>query len=215
MPHNPGFLGVCFGSVITANSPASQGGRPNNWEAVLWHEFCHVVTLQMTRNKMPRWLSEGISVYEERQANPAWGQAMNPEYREMILGDGLTPMRELSAAFLTAQNDLQMQFAYFESYLVVEFLVQRFGMESLRAILRDLAQGVEINVAIARHTEPMETLEPDFESYARDRADALGPELTWDKPDRRTDVLAGEMPEWLEKTSNNYYVLLRRARTFL
>src|SRR6266511_3389983 len=46
MPHNPGFLGVCFGRVVTANSPASQGGNPSNWEAVLWHEFCHVITLQ-------------------------------------------------------------------------------------------------------------------------------------------------------------------------
>ena len=25
MPHNPGFLGVCFGRVVTANSPASPG----------------------------------------------------------------------------------------------------------------------------------------------------------------------------------------------
>ena len=27
MPDNPGYLGVCFGSVITANSPASPGGK--------------------------------------------------------------------------------------------------------------------------------------------------------------------------------------------
>ena len=73
MPHNPGFLGVCFGNVITANSPSTQAGRPSNWRAVVWHEFCHVITLTMTRNRMPRWLSEGISVYEEIERNPAWG----------------------------------------------------------------------------------------------------------------------------------------------
>ncbi|MEI6297602.1 MAG: hypothetical protein WCO84_08280, partial [bacterium] len=78
MPGDPGYLGVCFGSVVTANSPATHPGHPVNWQAVLWHEFCHVVTLQMTRNKMPRWLSEGISVFEEAQANPTWGQHMNP-----------------------------------------------------------------------------------------------------------------------------------------
>ena len=78
MPDNPGFLGVCFGNVVTANSPASHPGRPVNWEAVLWHELCHVVTLQLTRNRMPRWLSEGISVHEELEANPAWGQAHEP-----------------------------------------------------------------------------------------------------------------------------------------
>ena len=47
-----GVLGVCFGRVITANSPASQGEHPSNWEAVLWHEFCHVVTLKKTRNNV-------------------------------------------------------------------------------------------------------------------------------------------------------------------
>ena len=96
MPHNPGFLGVCFGHVITANSPAAQGSHPENWQDVLWHEFCHVITLGITHNKMPRWLSEGISVYEERQANPVWGQAINPQYREMVLGEDLTPVGDLS-----------------------------------------------------------------------------------------------------------------------
>jgi hypothetical protein len=54
MPGNPGYLGVCFGRVITANSPASRGAHPVNWQAVLWHEFCHIVTLQINSNKMPR-----------------------------------------------------------------------------------------------------------------------------------------------------------------
>ncbi|MDF1844961.1 MAG: tetratricopeptide repeat protein, partial [Rubripirellula sp.] len=75
LPGGDGFLGVCFGRVITANSPASQGENPANWQSVLWHEFCHVVTLEKTKNRMPRWLSEGISVYEERKRNPAWGES--------------------------------------------------------------------------------------------------------------------------------------------
>jgi tetratricopeptide (TPR) repeat protein len=84
LPDIQGFLGVCFGRVVTANSPAATGvAKGVNWESVLWHEYCHVVTLQFTRNKMPRWLSEGISVYEERQADPAWGMRLTPP----LLGD--------------------------------------------------------------------------------------------------------------------------------
>ena len=75
LPGADGLLGVCFGRVITANSPASQGEHPSNWEAVLWHEFCHVVTLNKTRNKMPRWLSEGISVHEEGRGRSRLGDA--------------------------------------------------------------------------------------------------------------------------------------------
>ena len=210
MPGNPGFLGVCFGSVITANSPASQADHPANWQAVLWHEFCHVITLQMTRNKMPRWLSEGISVYEERQANPAWGQTMNPKYREMVLGKDLTPVGDLSAAFLAPKTDLHLQFAYYESYLVVEFLVERFKLDALKQILQDLARGVEINQAIAAHTAPLDKIEKDFAAFAKERAAKLGPDLDWKKPSR--EDVAEEDLDFKSKFSKNYYVLMRQAR---
>ena len=58
----------------------------------MWHEFCHVVTLSKTHNKMPRWLSEGISVHEEGLEDPAWGMALSPRFRAMILSDALTPL---------------------------------------------------------------------------------------------------------------------------
>ena len=108
LPGGAGYLGVCFGRLITANSPAAQGAKPSNWQAVLWHEFCHVVTLQKTHNRMPRWLSEGISVYEERQRNPAWGQHMTPGYRQMILDgsvdSGESVERSISAAVIAATS---------------------------------------------------------------------------------------------------------------
>ena len=210
MPHNPGFLGVCFGHVVTANSPASQAAHAANWQAVLWHEFCHVVTLQMTRNKMPRWLSEGISVYEEVQANPVWGQTMNSRYREMTLGKDLTPVGDLSAAFLTPKTDLHLQFAYYESSLVVEFLVKQFGMESLKRILRDLADGVQINEAIAAHTASLEQIEEDFAAFARDRAEKLAPGLDWEKP-KPEELLKADL-KWLSEHATNFYVLNHLAK---
>ena len=74
---------------------------------------------------MPRWLSEGISVYEEMLKNPAWGQSMNPEYRRMILEqDALTPISSLSEAFLKPKTQMDLQFAYFQSSMVVRFLVE-------------------------------------------------------------------------------------------
>jgi tetratricopeptide (TPR) repeat protein len=207
MPGNPGYLGVCFGSVITANSPASQAGHPANWEAVLWHEFCHVVTLQMTRNKMPRWLSEGISVYEELQADPTWGQAMTPRYREMILGKDFTPLGELSAAFLAPKTEMHLQFAYYESYLAVDYLAGRFGIDAIKKILHDLGEGVEINNAITNHTEQLDQLEKDFAAFARERAEKLAPDLDFEKPERGDDLDDAD--------TKNYYLLVRQARKLL
>jgi tetratricopeptide (TPR) repeat protein len=213
MPHNPGFLGVCFGPVVTANSPASQGSSPANWQAVLWHEFCHVVTLQMTRNKMPRWLSEGISVYEEIQANPIWGQSMVPDYREMILGEDFTPLSKLSSAFLTPESDLHLQFAYFESYLVVEFLVQEYGIETIKRVLADLGKGTEINTALAAHTKDIDELEDDFEKFARAKAGKLAPGMDWEEPE--PDELRKADKEWFAEKANNYYALVFQARKLI
>ncbi len=181
MPHNPGFLGVCFGPVITANSPASQS-ETSNWEAVLWHEFTHVITLQITRNKMPRWLSEGLSVYEEELANPGWGQHMNPRYREMILGGELTPVGELSGAFLAPKTPMHLQFAYYEASLVADYLVDQFGWDTVLTILHDLGEGQTINASLSSRTLPIEQLETNFESHARQLALNLAPGLDWELP---------------------------------
>ncbi len=197
MPGDPGYLGVCFGNVITANSPATHPGHPWNWESMLWHEFCHVITLHLTRNRMPRWLSEGISVYEEGRANPAWGQRMNPRYRQMVLGGELTPVSKLSAAFLSPRSALHLQFAYYESSLVVEFIVERFGHAQLRAILRDLADGAQINEALEEETAPMDELDEDFAEFARGRAQQLAPGLDWTRPQPEAGTAAERLSELL------------------
>lgn len=212
VPDVPGYLGVCFGRVVTANSPATTGSQAVNWEAVLWHEFCHVVTLQMTKNKMPRWLSEGISVYEERQASPVWGERMNPRYRDMILAGQLTPVSHLSSAFLAPRSPLHLQFAYYQSSLVVEFIVERFGLEALKAILRDLRDGEDINRAIADRTMAMANIEREFAAYAKARAEALGAGLDWAKPDEQSMADPVAFANWAKANPGNYWAILWEAR---
>jgi tetratricopeptide (TPR) repeat protein len=209
MPGNPGYLGVCFGSVITANSPASQAPNPANWEDVLWHEFCHVVTLHETRTRMPRWLSEGISVYEERQANPAWGERMNLDYRDMILDGKLTPLGKLSGAFLDPKSSKDLLFAYYESSLVVEFLTRQHGPQTLKAILQDLRDGQEINQAITAHTVPLAELEQQFTAFARAQAAALAPGADLEKPPEDDD------DAWNQAHPNNYYLRMRQAQKLM
>jgi tetratricopeptide (TPR) repeat protein len=215
MPGVEGFLGVCFGKVITANSP--RAAPAFNWQSMLWHEFCHIVTLSLTANKMPRWLSEGISVYEESQREPTCGQQMNPTYRRMILEGELTPVGELSAAFLSPKTPMHLQFAYYESSLVVEFLVQRFGLASLKAILADLAKGDPINAAIAKHAGPLDKIETEFAALARQRAEALAPGVDWEQPPRdQLDPSDAEaVAQWLSQHPNSLWGLRAQAKRLL
>lgn len=215
MPGVSGFLGVCFGTVITANSPASQKERPSNWQSVLWHEYCHVVTLQLTKNRIPRWLSEGISVYEERQADPAWGQSLNPDFRKRILSARLTPIRQLSGAFLQPETPLDLNFAYFQSSLVVDFLVKRFGFETLKKVLDDLKAGVELNQALERHAIDLDQLDAEFRADATEQAKQLGYGLDWETYDLSAiidDDDPDRLARWVEEHPTSLTGLLALAK---
>ncbi len=183
LPGGDGYLGVCFGRVITANSPASQGARPSNWESVLWHELCHAVTLEKSKNRMPRWLSEGISVYEERQRNPSWGQTMTPEYRLLLTDPKVAKVSELSGSFLNPATPLHLNFAYYQSSLVVEYLVEQFGMPAMLSLLNELGNGLSINDAISRTMRPIESIDEGFFTWSRSKAEAFAAKADWSLPD--------------------------------
>ncbi|MGB8168857.1 MAG: tetratricopeptide repeat protein, partial [Chthoniobacteraceae bacterium] len=222
LPGGAGYLGVCFGRVITANSPASRPGSPSNWEAILWHEFCHVVTLTATKNKMPRWLSEGISVFEERQArsersnsNGSWGEQMKPRYRAMILGEDLTPVSQLSGSFLKPKTPMHLGFAYYESSLAVEWLIGKWGLEKMKQLLADLARGTEINAALAAHFAPIEQLDADFAKHAQALAKNTGAKLDWMPP--KPAELASDKGtiDFIVKNPNNYTALTTQAERLI
>jgi tetratricopeptide (TPR) repeat protein len=181
MPGGQGFLGVCFGRLITANSPAALQ-VDSNWKSVLWHEYCHVITLQKTKNKMPRWLSEGISVYEERLRDKTWGQAWDPTYREMTLGEDFVPLSKLSGAFLNPKTPMHLQYAYFESSLAVEFFVEKFGLPALLRMLDDLSLGLPAADALKRSPGSLEALDNEFAAFAKERAEGMAPQADWSKP---------------------------------
>ncbi len=215
LPGGAGYLGVCFGRVITANSPASRPGSPSNWQAILWHEFAHVVTLTMTKNKMPRWLSEGISVSEERQQRGSWGEQMKPRYRAMILGEDLTPVSQLSRAFLQPKTPAHIGFAYYESSLVVDWLLQRWGLEKMKALLADLGRGTEINAALAAQYLPVAQLDAEFATHAQQLAKNTGPKLDWTPPKPAEVASDKAVTDFLTKNPDNYAALLETARRLI
>jgi tetratricopeptide (TPR) repeat protein len=210
LPAADGLLGVCFGRVVTANSPASQGEHPSNWEAVLWHEFCHVVTLSKTHNKMPRWLSEGISVHEESREDPAWGTSLSPQFRAMILGDALTPLSRLSSAFLTPKTALDLQFAYFESSLAVDFLVERMGLPGMKGLLDDLGTGKSVNESLPQWSKmSLDQIDREFAQFARQRAQKIAPGATWEEAELPADANSTAVAAWLEKHPQSFDGLRR------
>jgi tetratricopeptide (TPR) repeat protein len=145
LPGMVGALGVCFGRVVVMDSPKARPPGEFQWEATLWHELAHVVTLQMSNQRVPRWLTEGISVYEEKKARAEWGREMDVAFAGMLNRGETLKLRDLNSAFT---NPKTINLAYFEASLLVEHIVSAHGDAGLRKLVRTFANGVDTDAAL-------------------------------------------------------------------
>ena len=143
LPGNAGHLGICFGRLVTMDSPRARPPGTMNWQQVLWHEFVHVITLQKTHNRMPRWLSEGISVYEETQKDVSWGQRLSPNFKPIVDGEGFPAVGDLGRFFTDPETPMHLMYGYFVSGEFVAFYVNNYGVDALVAALDRIGDGME------------------------------------------------------------------------
>jgi tetratricopeptide (TPR) repeat protein len=122
------------------DSPRARPPGTFNWESTLWHEMAHVITLQMSRQRAPRWLSEGLSVYEEQRARPDWGREMEVAFAKAI-GDGkVLPVAELNAGLMSPET---IGLAYFQAAVLVDHIASEHGEPAIHAMLRAYGEGME------------------------------------------------------------------------
>ncbi len=135
MPGLAGALGVCFGKVVAIDSPHARELGTSNWGSTLWHELAHVMTLQMTNYNIPRWYSEGLSVYEEHRARQGWGDNLTSAFVQAYKSGKLMKASELNAGFVRPQNPEQIMFAYYQAALVCEMIEEKYGFDKIRQSL--------------------------------------------------------------------------------
>jgi tetratricopeptide (TPR) repeat protein len=145
-----GALGVCFGQVIAMDSPAARNPGEFNWGSTLWHEFTHVITLQITGNRIPRWFSEGLSVYEERRARPGWGDNWSLENLKAIKDGRFVKISDLDSAFIRPKSPDGVPIAYFQASQVCEFIDEKFGFPAILKLLSLYKEGVKTPEALQR-----------------------------------------------------------------
>jgi tetratricopeptide (TPR) repeat protein len=200
LPGMVGALGACFGRVVTLESPRARPPGTFNWQATLWHEMAHVITLQMSNNRIPRWLTEGISVFEEQRARPEWGREMELRFADALERGEIIPLADLNRGFMSGET---IALAYYEAALLVDHLVMTRGEPALQALVRAFADGVSVDDAMRRAVGPtLAEMEPEFVASVTERFAAVlearrGPEdirLTARTPRETIETLAAEYP---------------------
>jgi len=162
LPGMIGALGACFGRVVTLDSPKARPPGDFNWGETLWHELAHVFTIQMSKQRVPRWLTEGTSVWEERRARPEWGREMDITFAHALNEGKVMKLDVLNQGF---QDPKMISLAYYQASLVVEHIVETYGEPKLHALLRAYGEGLEDETAIKEGLgASMEQLQTGFDA---------------------------------------------------
>ena len=147
-----GALGVSFGTVLAMDAPSARSPGDFNWASTAWHELAHTFTLGVTDHKVPRWLSEGLSVLEERRARPGWGANASVGFVAALNGGQLKPLSRLNDGFVRPRSPADVTAAYYQASLFCEYLEQTFGFDAVLKLLAGYREGLDNAAALSRAT---------------------------------------------------------------
>ncbi|MCA8950544.1 MAG: tetratricopeptide repeat protein [Planctomycetes bacterium] len=141
-------LGACFGPFITLVSPGDGDVRRQDfmWEATVWHEYVHVMTLALSKHRVPRWLTEGFSVYEEKVRDRTWERGMDRELFDAYHNRDIPPIRLLNRLF----RGSRILFGYYQGGLIVEVIASRWGFDKALELLRGFGDDLGLEATCQR-----------------------------------------------------------------
>ena len=145
LPGMIGALGVCFGQLVAFDSPKARPPGEFSWQETLWHELTHVITIQMSNNRIPRWLTEGISVWEEAYARPDWGRETTVPFAQALEQNKPLKLRNLNEGF---QDPELIVLSYYQASQVVDYLVKTYGEPKLQAFVKAFSRGIDTETAL-------------------------------------------------------------------
>lgn len=165
-----GALGVSFGGVLAMDSPAAREIGEFNWGSTAWHELAHTFTLGMTDHRVPRWFSEGISVYEERRARPGWGADATLGFLAAYKAGHLHPVSRLNEGFVRPAYPEQVVHSYYQASLVCEMIERDWGAPALTAMLRGYRDRLTTNEVLQRVLKvDAAELDRRFDAFMKER----------------------------------------------
>lgn len=138
-------MGVYYEGIISILDPAKWIQDKDDMKETfekdgpVAHELTHYILDYLSGGNVPVWFTEGAALYEEYRVNGVkWGDGMK--------FDSFYSMRELEDGFYS----LDEVKAYRESFLIVKYIGDNYGMGSIRNIARELRMGKSLNQAMEK-----------------------------------------------------------------
>ena len=194
-----GLLGVTFGYLVAMDSPSGRSEGDFHWGTTLWHEMAHVFTLEATNHLVPRWFSEGVSVYEEWSTGPLSGRHIPAEVFQAIGEDKFLPVADLDRGFIRPTYEGQVIVSYMQAGLICEYIAANWGQQALEAMLE--AYRDDLDTATAIHTAlgiASEAFDEQFAAYIDAELGTVVANLTSWGAEQRAAHESAQRGQWEE-----------------
>jgi hypothetical protein len=132
-------VGVAYpaSNLIVMRSPRTARRGSIDLRKVFIHELSHMALGKAFRGRerVPRWLDEGVALYESKQ----WDFSRMSTMTVAVLTDSLIPLFEITHSFPREAEKAKL--AYAQSFYLVSFLVSQYGRERFHGFIKDYSGG--------------------------------------------------------------------------
>ncbi len=130
---------------------------------VLKHELAHSFINQITRNRCPVWLNEGVAMALEPRSSAPYGRML----AQLFLTQKHIPLNALEGPFVRFSST-QATVAYLESLAAVDYIRDTYGISDVVRVLERIGEGSSTETAL-RNTVHADygRLEEDIGQYLK------------------------------------------------
>ncbi|HHT9114722.1 MAG TPA: peptidase MA family metallohydrolase, partial [Candidatus Wunengus sp. YC65] len=158
---------------------------------IIMHEMCHLLLHKnIAGNNLPRWFDEGVSQWVSGGINEIVYPQSTDVLKRAFISDTLLPFSTISEAL--PSDPVNLILSYEQSRSMVDYIEQRYGIDSIKGIILRLSSGVGFYEAVS---------------------DELGTDFTEIEKKWKKDK--GKQYTWLGYISNHIYLILFSIATFL
>ena len=143
-----------------------------DWARVLRHEYTHTVTLALTNNRIPHWLTEAAACNQE-EAPRDWEncQLLASNYR----AGTLFKIADLNWGFIRPKRSIDRQLAYMQSQWIYEYLIATYGLPKMLDFMKCFRDGlIEAKAWPQAYGKTMDEMDGEFHAWAGKQIESWG-----------------------------------------
>lgn len=191
-------IGVAYPSLnlIIIKSPKATTRGNIDLRKVFIHELTHVFVGRAFkgREKVPRWLDEGLAMYVSKE----WDLTRVSTMTRAVLTDSLIPLSEITRGF--PQEMERAGLAYSESFYLISFLISQYGRDRFHRLIGVYGGGKALEEVLTEvYGISLEELEDKWKNYLKLRFS-------------RIPIITSSTTLWLLVTITFIIAYLRRRR---